>query len=406
MSDAASTLAAIQALLASLPAGTNPYLAIDAFVLSSLDKHLPISFFRQMYFLAGLFAFDLFTVCTILALQLISRQFRLFPIKDGSLRSTSAHTLALLLYGLFYVFAIVAIFRSVDYYRGGIIRDLIGWRVFMWWAPLVAGVLITHALACNYLTHLTSTSQLPPARSTTHFRRLTLHLAAVLLAFFASNAPLAALSVKRYHASLDALGAIDGTLRQAAAAYTGTFDIASLAAAAPLLEAVQSKQEELVDILGIAYPMLGAWAAFTMLCVALVATLHVRSLNRCIAAVATGEKDSEDDTRVAEWKRTKRRLTLAAAAFEVACSGFLALAIYVGCKTEDTMNQLVSIQAVDLALYYLYSLAGASVAVLLLFATIQSVRAHGRKSNAAEAEERASTEGDEGEKKADEAGEV
>ncbi|BGP46816.1 hypothetical protein JCM10450v2_002664 [Rhodotorula kratochvilovae] len=367
--------AALTGVLSSLPDGANPFLAADAFAWASRNRNLPDSFFVQLYVVAGLLGFNLVCVLIVCALQIAWRRFWVLRWEDGSFRphGTVPWQLA---GGLFYVFAITTILRSIPYYRGeALVRDLIGWRTFMWWAPWTGGWIAAHALFAGYIQHLLSTGGIDSTRATKAHRRLTVFIFAVLALFFASTGPLAALAVVRYHASLDVFQSIDSQLRTQAATYTGTFSMADLAWLVPAFEELTTKQNKLVSTLRVLYGLYGGWGLVLNIGVDTAAWLHTRSLGRILRETESlrvhSSVSSTDELQTRAFRKTYRVLVVTMWAFTFIALGFTAVSFYVAIETSATMNEPLSIQAVDLVIY-LYAALGAPVGILLLIRTVRS----------------------------------
>ncbi|GAA6028000.1 hypothetical protein JCM8097_001823 [Rhodosporidiobolus ruineniae] len=373
-----STAAALEGLIASLPAGTNPYTAVDAYLWSTMDKQLPRSFFIQLWVLVGGLAFNLVEVLLALVLLVVWRRFWVFRFENGAIKP-NGQTPWLIGGGAFYIIAIYTIVRSISYYRGKeLVRELIGLRTMMWWFPWTGGWIAAHSLAAGFVNHLQSVGSLSTSAAQSWHRRLTVFFYTVLALFFASAAPFCVIAVIQYHRSLDAFGQLDGLVKQAAAPYNGTFDMSSLSVALPLLETVQSEQKKLVHTLKILYTMYGAWGIVLGLGVGLSALFHTRSLNRTLKR-AEGLKlsgsivtDPGTSRRTAGFRKTYRMLVFIMWAFSAICSGFTAVSFYVGFRTEDAMNNKTAMQAVDLTMYWLYFFAGAPVGGLVLFRLLRS----------------------------------
>ncbi|GAA5872252.1 hypothetical protein JCM8547_004795 [Rhodosporidiobolus lusitaniae] len=379
MSSTADTVAALQALVSSLPEGTNPYSAIDAWLWSSLDKGLPQSFYVQLYILSGGLGFNLLVVLVTLTLQLLFRRFWFFRLEAGALKPHG--TIPWLVGGgLWYVFAEVVIWRSMVYYRGeGVVRELIGFRTFMWWAPWTAGWIAAHALSSGFLTHLSSTGFLKLHVSQSYQRTLTYFFYATLLVFYASTAPFCVIAVKRYARSLDAFEEIDTMLKAAAASYGGTFDMSGLSAALPALEQVTSEQNKLIKTMGYLYTLYGTWGIVLGLAVGSAAFLHTRSLAKTLRQAeelkAGATINHAGDRQTAQFRKTYKTLVFTMWAFSAICSGFTAVSFFVGLRTSTAMNNTIAIQAVDLTMYWLYLLAGFPVGLLVLWRVLRAYQA-------------------------------
>ncbi|BGP14680.1 hypothetical protein JCM10213_006240 [Rhodosporidiobolus nylandii] len=371
----AETAAALQGLIQSLPAGANPYLAIDAWLWSSMDHGLPNSFFVQLYTLAGLLGLNLLVAVTVMALMVWWRKFWLFRLEAGSIRPHG--TTPWLLFGsLFYIFAIITIFRCVPYYKGEeIVRELLGFRTMMWFAPWTGGWIAAHSLASNYVVHLLSIGRLTALHAQSWQRRLTWFFYLVLFAFFCVMTPMCVIAVRQYHSAMDAFEDIDGMLKTAGQAYDGTFDMASLAAALPTFEALQTRQNTLIDTLKMLYTTYGVWGAILLLGVGIPSSLYSRSLGQTIRRAESlqhaGTKTAAETTRAARTREMYQTLLATVYLFSLVDAGFTAVSFYVGTRTADAMNGYHGSQAVDLTMYYLYFVTGFPTGLLVLYRLIR-----------------------------------
>ncbi|GAA5910627.1 hypothetical protein JCM6882_001043 [Rhodosporidiobolus microsporus] len=380
MSSAADTTAALQALLSSLPLDANPYTALLAWLSSQLDKKLPTHFFIQLYVLAGGLGFNFLTAALSTLFIAIWGRFWVFRAENGALRP-HGQTPWLLLGSLFYVFAELAIFFSIPYYRGeSLPRPLIGLRTMMWWAPWTGGWIAAHSLAAGLVTHLQTTGLMKLQQALLWHRRLTIGFYTILGIFFASTAPLCGIAITKYYGIIDAYNVIEGLLKTAAAATptptVATFDIASLAPALPVLEGFTGGQAELVDKLSILYTLYGAWGIVLGIGFSGSALLYTRALSRTLAEarpLKLGDASNSSTTRqFAKFRKTYNTLVFTVWAFSAICSGFVAISFYVGLRTEETMNAPMSIQAVDLTMYWLYFVTGCPVGLLVLIRVIRT----------------------------------
>ncbi|BGP14682.1 hypothetical protein JCM10213_006238 [Rhodosporidiobolus nylandii] len=372
----AETAAALQGLIQSLPAGANPYLAIDAWLWSSMDHGLPDSFFIQLYTLAGLLGLNLLVAVTVMALMVWWRKFWLFRVEAGSIRPHG--TTPWLLFGsLFYIFAIITIFRCVPYYKGEeIVRELLGFRTMMWFAPWTGGWIAAHSLASNYVVHLLSIGRLTALHAQSWQRRLTWFFYLVLFAFFCVMTPMCVVAVRQYHSAMDAFEEIDRMLKTAGQAYDGTFDMASLAAALPTFEALQSRQADLISTLKMLYTTYGGWGIVLGLGVGISAYLHTRSLGRTLSRAeglkTAGTLNSAGERQTAQFRKTYKTLVATMWLFSAIDAGFTAISFYVGLHTESAMNGYYGSQIVDLTMYYLYFVTGCPVGILVLWRVIKA----------------------------------
>ncbi|GAA6002046.1 hypothetical protein JCM10207_003050 [Rhodosporidiobolus poonsookiae] len=370
MADATSTEALLEGLLSQLPAGANPYEAINAYLWTTMDHNLPASFFTQLHVVSGCLAFNMFAALTALVLLVCFRSFWIYRVEAGALR-VHATTPWLLGGSLFYFLAIITIYRSIPYYRGEeVVRELVGLRIFEWYAPWTGGWVAAHFLYSSWVAHMQTVSTLSLRSAQKWQRVVTYTMLTIQLAFYGCMTPLGVVAVRKYNRMLDAFETLDAMTKAAAAAYTGTFDMASLATAAPYLEALQQGQADLLDIMRIVYLTYGAWTCVLGLGVisgALFWSLSLgRTLRRAAALRNTGTSNPLSERQTAQFRRTYRWLSLTFWLFGLIDIGFTAVAFYTGTHIKAAMSDPKASQAVDLTMYWLYFVVGCPVGVLVV----------------------------------------
>ncbi|GAA6027678.1 hypothetical protein JCM8097_007978 [Rhodosporidiobolus ruineniae] len=390
-------------LLSQLPAGTNPYLAIDEYLKDQLFPSVPSSAVDQLYFLAAILGLTALLVLISLALRWRRGAFWVVRMHHSPrmLRPHATISWALIAVVML-VFFEVLLGYEVRFLHKAITPSFAYWLLLVWSLAWLGGHVAAWSLLVSFILHLHAIDSSFRAGLYAILANVGGVLTPVLYA--SVLLPLGCLGGKHYRDAIHHFQEIETLLQQGAKSWTpeAGFSILSLAPALPTLEKMQASVARFVTFFRATFIFYAITASLLVTYLVIIATLHVSSLRRMLAQATHDMSSSNNYEGPARPRnrqqhrvhRTLQSLTLTIGAFSFLGLFFTCIAIVASISPLKLITSPTYAQVVLLGPLWAFAVFGLPCAVLLI------VRARdasmGEKKEAKEAEKRSETVGGSG----------
>ncbi|GAA6027696.1 hypothetical protein JCM8097_007987 [Rhodosporidiobolus ruineniae] len=270
----------VLSLIQSLPAGANPYTALDDFLWQQVVPDLPPSFRGQLIFIAVLLDVCFILVAGSLVVRVLQRSFWVVHVGSTPHLVRPHFSISWSLWAaLLLVFMEAMIGITVQYYeRTGPLASFVGWKIFVWLPAWYGGFTAAWSITVSYLLHL----HLYGHHSLVDRLAPCVNYAAlgIPLVFSICLIPPGALASHHFARTMSSVQELNELLQSAASSYTGTFRITDLASGLPLLTRMQDEVDLFARYFRVTFAVYAAFGFALTGLLGTVSFLYLLSLRR------------------------------------------------------------------------------------------------------------------------------
>ncbi|GAA5885731.1 hypothetical protein JCM6882_007547 [Rhodosporidiobolus microsporus] len=354
-------------LIASLPAGTNPYEVLDEYLWGIVVPDLPDSFRGQLLFLLVVFALCLILVVGSLVVRLWQKSFWVVHLGTSPKLIRPHFSVSWSLWAaILLVLMLANSAETIRYYYGGrtVRKGFIAWKTLVWLPAWYGGFTAAWSIAVSYLLHLHTYGHVEAVECVAPTVNICAFVVPVI--YTICIVPFAGLAAHHFSRAMDSFEQIDELLKSSAAAYTGVFNITDLMGGLPLVQAMSSEFNGFIKWFRVTFAIYAASGFLLVILLASVALLYLFSL-RDILNLADNISRSTTGSRESRRKlmsRTYSNLVATVIAFSLLGLIFSITCILIANDPAGLANATRT-QVFHLLPFYAFAVLGLPTATLL-----------------------------------------
>ncbi|BGP15754.1 hypothetical protein JCM10213_007951 [Rhodosporidiobolus nylandii] len=380
----ASAQAELLQLLAKLPAGSNPYIAVAGFFKGQIYPSVPQAALTQLYVLAGVLGLTALLVAVSLCIRVKKGIFWIVRMQSSP-RMIRPHatvswaTIAVVMLALFEVL----IFREIGFFKQEMDGSFAYWILLPWGTAWIGGHTAAWSLLSSFILHLHATGSNVATPRLAVLANLVGFVAPVI--YIAVLLPIGVLGGLHYHRALGFFSEIHDLLLLNASKWKAgdKFSLINLASAFPLLGDLQTEVDAFLKFFRATFIFHAVTSAVLVAYLVVIAFLYLSSLRKTLKQTShdlsnpwTQSGTNLSPRRMNHQQRRVRR-TLSSLAWTIGCFSclgvfFLTMSAIASVQPLALISSPSTAQLVILGPHYEFAAFGLPCAILLVIRAVDA----------------------------------